>query len=144
MRDVEGAKPIGQDVGGTDSRDAESAEFARRRSAHVGANPPLVARSFLLLAAWSFFVQMLAVRAFVGGLLTPPPGVVIEPCRIDVNQAGAGELQALPSVGPSRAEALVLERIRHGPFADLADLSRVHGLGPETLAGLAEFVCFDS
>ena len=84
------------------------------------------------------------MRAFAGGLLPQPPGVAIEPCRIDVNHAGAAELQALPSVGPSRAEALVLERIRNGPFVDLADLSRVHGFGPETLCRLAEFVCFES
>ncbi|MFT4840793.1 MAG: competence ComEA-like helix-hairpin-helix protein [Planctomycetota bacterium] len=96
----------------------------------------------MLLMAWAFLVQLLAVRAFAGGLLPAPPSVVITPCRIDVNGAGVAELQALPSVGPSRAEALVLERIRHGPFDGLADLSRVRGFGPEMLARLAEFVQF--
>ena len=82
------------------------------------------------------------MRAFAGGLLPSPPSVVISPCRIDVNQAGVAELQALPSLGPSRAEAVVLERIRHGPFEELADLSRVRGIGPETLICLGEFVRF--
>ena len=86
---------------------------------------------------------MLAVRAFAGGILPPPAEVVITPCRIDVNQAGVAELQALPSVGPVRAEALVLERIRNGPFDGLDDLARVHGMGPELLKALADFVCFD-
>ncbi len=92
--------------------------------------------------AWAFLVQLLAVLAFAGGLLPAPPSVVITPCRIDVNRAGVAELQALPSVGPSRAEAVVLERIRHGPFGGLADLSRVRGFGPEMLLRLEEFVRF--
>ena len=86
--------------------------------------------------AWAFLVQLLAV-------LPPPPSVAVTPCRIDVNRAGVAELQALPSVGPSRAEAVVLERIRNGPFEELADLSRVRGFGPEMLARLAEFVRFE-
>jgi competence ComEA-like helix-hairpin-helix protein len=92
--------------------------------------------------AWAFLVQLLAVRAFAGGLLPAPPSVVITPCRIDVNRAGVAELQALPAIGPSRAEAIVLERIRHGPFEGLADLSRVRGIGPEMLICLDEFVRF--
>ena len=70
-------------------------------------------------------VQILAVRAFAGGVLPAPAEVVITPCRIDINHAGVAELQALPSVGPMRAEALVLERIRNGPFDGLNDLGRV-------------------
>jgi len=92
--------------------------------------------------AWAFLVQILAVRAFAGGVLPSPPSARITPCRLDINRASVAELQALPSVGPSRAEAIVLERIRNGRFSDLADLSRVRGFGPETLHGLAEFVLF--
>jgi len=87
-------------------------------------------------------VQVLAVRAFAGGLLPPEPTVVISPCRIDINRASAAELQVLPSVGPSRAEALVLDRVRNGQFRGLDDLQRVHGFGPETVAGLADYVVF--
>ena len=83
------------------------------------------------------------MRAFAGGILPPPAEVVITPCRIDINHAGVAELQALPAVGPVRAEALVLERIRNGPFDCLDDLARVHGMGPELLKALADFVCFD-
>lgn len=97
-----------------------------------------------MLVAWAFVVQILAVRAFAGGVLPAPADVVITPCRININHAGVAELQALPSVGPMRAEALVLERIRNGPFDGLNDLGRVHGMGPELLNSLADFVCFDA
>ena len=97
-----------------------------------------------MLFGWAFLVQVLAVRAFAGGMLPPSAEVVITPCRIDINHASVSELQALPSMGPVRAEALVLERIRNGLFVGLDDLARVHGMGPELLEELADFVCFDS
>lgn len=87
-------------------------------------------------------MQLLAVRAFAGGLLPPPPGAEIDPVVLDVNRADVHQLQALPSIGPGRAEALILERIRNGPFHDLADLGRTRGFGPATCAGLAPFVRF--
>lgn len=95
-----------------------------------------------MVLVWAVLVQVLVVRAFAGGLLPPEPAFVLEPCRIDVNRAGIFELLALPAVGPVRAEALVLERVRNGRFDGLADLSRVRGFGPATLAGIAEFVAF--
>ena len=143
MRDVEGSERVGGNSGSEGPGKPEPADRARSRGADVDADPPLVASSWLLLAAWAFLVQVLAVRAFAGGVLPSPPPVVITPCQIDVNRAGVAELQALPSVGPSRAEAIVLERIRHGRFADLADLSRVRGFGPEMLARLAKYVRFE-
>lgn len=96
------------------------------------------------MLAWGFLVQLLAIRAFAGGVLPASPDISLSPCQIDVNRAGVGALQSLPSVGPARAEALVLERVRNGPFTQLSDLSRVHGFGPEILIRLAGFVCFDA
>ncbi|MEQ1503234.1 MAG: ComEA family DNA-binding protein [Myxococcota bacterium] len=55
---------------------------------------------------------------------------------IDVNRASPIELQRLPGVFPARAEAIVAERDRGGPFATCADLSRVAGIGPATIANL--------
>jgi competence ComEA-like helix-hairpin-helix protein len=95
-----------------------------------------------LLLAWAFLVQVLAVRALAGGLLVPESTLSLSPCRIDLNRASVFELQVLPSVGPSRAEALILERVRRGPFRGLVDLQRIHGFGPKTVAGLANFVVF--
>ncbi|MCA8977816.1 MAG: helix-hairpin-helix domain-containing protein [Planctomycetes bacterium] len=84
----------------------------------------------------------LAVRAFAGGLLGVPveDRVTIEPVVIDVNRAGLAELQALPGIGPTRAEAIILHRLRHGPFRCVDDLTRVDGLGATTVEALRSAV----
>lgn len=57
--------------------------------------------------------------------------------RIDPNRAPAAELDRLPGVGPSVAEAIVRERDRGGAYGDAADLERVRGIGPATAARIA-------
>ena len=59
-----------------------------------------------------------------------------DPGPLDVNAATAGELEALPGIGPALARRIIEERGRGGPFADLADLDRVPGLGPAVIASL--------
>jgi competence ComEA-like helix-hairpin-helix protein len=60
---------------------------------------------------------------------------------IDPNRADAATLEALPGIGPARALAIVAARER-GPFRRVEDLSRVPGIGPHTLAGLAGWIGF--
>ena len=85
-----------------------------------------------LLGAWGLLTIGLAIKAFAGGLLGPgDSGVQWRPHRIDINRAGLEELALLPGVGPARAEAIILERVRHGPFRSLPDLARVEGCGPQ-------------
>ena len=50
---------------------------------------------------------------------------------IELNRASAATLEVLPGIGPRRAAAIVAERCRR-PFERLADLQRVHGIGPRT------------
>ena len=80
----------------------------------------------------------LAVRAFAGGVLGADPAGRLElvPIRIDLNRAGLFELQALPGVGPAGAEAIILHRLRHGPFRSRAALDAVDGFGVKTVAAL--------
>ena len=59
---------------------------------------------------------------------------------VDVNRATADELEELPGVGPATAAAIVTERERNGPFADVDDLDRVPGIGPAKLAALRDLV----
>lgn len=54
----------------------------------------------------------------------------------DVNRAPQRHLLLLPQVGPARARAIVAERERAGPFADLGELQRVPGIGPRIAAGM--------
>ena len=64
----------------------------------------------------------------------------IEPAsfgRVDVNRATAEELETLPRIGPALAQRIIADREANGPFATIADLDRVKGIGPATLAALA-------
>ncbi|MBK7405464.1 MAG: helix-hairpin-helix domain-containing protein [Phycisphaerales bacterium] len=59
--------------------------------------------------------------------------------RINVNTAGAAELDLLPGIGPALASRIIADREAHGPFRSLDDLDRVSGIGPKTVAKLAPF-----
>lgn len=65
----------------------------------------------------------------------PPPDA-----KVNVNQAGAAELESLPGVGPATAAAIVDDRERNGPFASPDDLKRVSGIGDKKFARLAAFI----
>lgn len=62
------------------------------------------------------------------------------PDFIDINRAGASELSLLPGVGPSLAQAIVADRTERGPFATIADIDRVRGVGPATLTRISAFI----
>lgn len=55
---------------------------------------------------------------------------------VNINVAGVGDLQNLPGIGPSKAQAIVDDRTMNGPFATCQDLQRVAGIGPATLANV--------
>lgn len=57
--------------------------------------------------------------------------------RVNLNTAGATDLQRLPGIGPALAERIIAYREAHGPFARLPDVTRVSGIGPRTLERLA-------
>ncbi len=73
-------------------------------------------------------------------------GPVIEnqsaPARllIDLNSAGIDELELLPSIGPKLAQRILDDREENGPYEALKDLDRVRGIGPKTIARVAEWV----
>lgn len=58
--------------------------------------------------------------------------------RININTAQAAQLDDLPGVGPVLADRIVAYRDQHGPFASVAALEAVTGLGPAIVAGLAD------
>ena len=59
---------------------------------------------------------------------------------IDLNSAGARELETLPSIGQSLASAIVAYREENGPFAAVDDVDNVHGIGPKTLDAIRPLV----
>jgi competence protein ComEA len=52
---------------------------------------------------------------------------------LDLNEATADQLDALPGVGPATAAAIVAYRTQHGPFRSVDDLEQVRGIGPAKL-----------
>jgi competence ComEA-like helix-hairpin-helix protein len=64
--------------------------------------------------------------------------------RVDPNRATAVELDRLPGVGAATAEAIVVARTEHGPFAVPEDLLEVRGVGPATLERLRPHLDFAS
>lgn len=69
---------------------------------------------------------------------TPSGGGIVH-----INTATAEDLMTLPGVGPATAERIIAYREANGPFADLAALDAVSGIGPAMLAQLEGLVAFD-
>jgi competence protein ComEA len=65
-----------------------------------------------------------------------PPGDSI----LNVNTATAPELERLPGIGPSLAQAILEYREGHGPFQRVEDLLEVPGIGPAKLAQIEDLI----
>ncbi len=73
-------------------------------------------------------------------IATGSPAVTVAPEPVDLNQASAAELDALPGIGPATAAAIVEHREQNGPFASVEDLEAVRGIGPAKLDALRDLV----
>jgi competence protein ComEA len=60
--------------------------------------------------------------------------------QVDINRADVPELIQLPGIGEVLASRIVASRETSGPFADLADLRRVRGIGPKTFERLRPYL----
>jgi len=59
---------------------------------------------------------------------------------ININTAGAEQLQLLPRVGPALADRIIEFREAHGPFGSVDELVAVKGIGESSLAKLEPYV----
>jgi competence protein ComEA len=59
---------------------------------------------------------------------------------VDLNRATAAELDALPGVGPTTAQAIIEHRATRGPFTSVEQLADVRGIGPAKLDHLRPLV----
>jgi competence protein ComEA len=58
--------------------------------------------------------------------------------KVNINTAATGALESLPGIGATKASAIISDRAANGPFAACEDLMRVTGIGPATVAAIAE------
>lgn len=59
---------------------------------------------------------------------------------VNINDATATELIALPGIGPATAGRILAYRRAHGPFTNVDDLDNIRGIGPATVKRLRPLV----
>ena len=59
---------------------------------------------------------------------------------INLNTATASELQELPSIGASKADAIIAYRMENGSFQNIEELQQVSGIGNKTFERLAPLI----
>ncbi|GGK18297.1 hypothetical protein GCM10010965_09160 [Caldalkalibacillus thermarum] len=58
--------------------------------------------------------------------------------KISINRATKEELQQLPGIGPTRAEAIIRYREENGPFGSVEEIMNVSGIGPKIFENIKE------
>ena len=66
--------------------------------------------------------------------------VIAYAAPVNINTADATLLDSLPGIGPSKATAIVDYRTQNGPFATIADIQNVSGIGPSTFANIETLI----
>ena len=73
-------------------------------------------------------------RGTGAGSGVPPGG------GVNLNSAGAADLEELPGIGPALAERIVAWRAENGPFTSVDELDEVSGIGPSVLGQVRDLV----
>jgi competence protein ComEA len=75
-----------------------------------------------------------------GGAATPDAAPPSPSGPLNLNTATAEELDALPGIGPTLADAIVRERQKLGGFRSVDDLKQVRGIGEGRFADIRDLV----
>ncbi len=84
------------------------------------------------------YVPSLAEQA--DAVITPTPN---HPPLVHINYATVEELDALPGIGPSLAQAIIDYRTQNGPFTSIDELDNVPGIGPSKLDTIRDLIVID-
>ncbi len=72
------------------------------------------------------------------------PGIVstshVNAGRVNINTATLSELDALPGIGPTAAQAIVDYRLQNGAFQFIQDIQNVPGIGPATYDRIKDYI----
>lgn len=67
---------------------------------------------------------------------------VVDSAKININKADAKTLQQLSGIGEKKAQAIIDYRNKVGKIKDIAELSKIDGLGSTTIEKIAPFLTF--
>jgi len=73
-------------------------------------------------------------------LYIPRAGEEQQPQKIDINRAEAWLLEALPGIGPSKAQAIIDYRQQNGAFSNIIEITEVQGIGPTIYEQLKDLI----
>jgi competence protein ComEA len=73
-------------------------------------------------------------------LIIPDPASASLSQRIDINRAEAWLLAALPGIGDTHAQDIIVYRQQNGPFRAVSDLLKVKGIGQATLDKIKDLI----
>jgi len=72
------------------------------------------------------------------------PGIVdtshVNVGRVNINTATVEDLNSLPGIGPTTAQAILDYRLQNGPFQVIQDIQNVPGIGPATYALIQDYI----
>jgi competence ComEA-like helix-hairpin-helix protein len=110
---------------------------------------------------WALITLLLIAVIVIGGIIvwqhyrpTPPIEITLtdkseatvvvgpadEPQKIDINRAEAWLLEALPGIGPSKAQAIIDYRQQNDGFSDITEITQVPGIGPSIYEDIKELI----
>ncbi|MCS7011533.1 MAG: ComEA family DNA-binding protein [Anaerolineales bacterium] len=74
----------------------------------------------------------------IPGILMPTSVLTVG--RVNINTATVAELDALPGIGPTIAQAIVDYRAEHGLFKSIQEIQQVPGIGPATFEKIRDYI----
>ena len=135
-----------------------------------GAKRPWSRERWFFVVLTPLYVALVGYCLASGGFATEPPAQIAEPAqrldmqlvlptsdpsraapaptqapptarrKLDVNQADAWMLTAIPGIGQALAERIVAYRDAQGQLTDVEELTRVEGVGERLFATLLQYV----
>jgi len=73
-------------------------------------------------------------------LYVPTTAEAKQPQKVNINRAEAWLLDALPGIGPGRAQAIIDYRQENGQFHHIDELTKIDGIGPAIFDNLKDLI----
>lgn len=67
----------------------------------------------------------------------------LSPALLNINSATAKELESLPAIGATRAQAILQYRLEHGNFVTIEELQQVPGIGRDVYDQIKDLITVD-